>query len=111
MDPVTAFGLAAGILQVLDVGFKAISTCREIYKDGALAEHRETKAVTEKLVDTTNHLGTSLSGIAASGTASKLGQDVIEVAKDCSKIGREVCYFEFFAIKLVSLFPPQPSIM
>ena len=43
MDPVTAVGLAAGILQFLQVGFKAVSICREIYQDGSLAQHRHTE--------------------------------------------------------------------
>lgn len=42
MDPVTAVGLAAGILQFLEAGFKTVSVCREIYRDGSLAEHRDT---------------------------------------------------------------------
>lgn len=49
MDPVTAFGLAAGVLQVLDISFKALSKCREIYKDGSLAQNRGTEEVTKCL--------------------------------------------------------------
>ena len=46
MDPVTAFGLAASILSVIDVSTKALSLCRELYKDGSLAAHRDTEAIT-----------------------------------------------------------------
>lgn len=49
MDPVTAFSLAAGVLQVVDSSFKALSTCREIYKDGSLAQHRDTEETTKLL--------------------------------------------------------------
>jgi len=49
MDPVTAFSLAAGVLQVLDFSLKALSKCKEIYKDGSLAQHREAKTITEYL--------------------------------------------------------------
>lgn len=49
MDPVTAFSLAAGILQVVDISFKALKQCRELYKDGSLAEHRDTIEVTDAL--------------------------------------------------------------
>lgn len=49
MDPVTAFGLAAGVLQCLDVGFRAVTTCRELYQDKSLAQHRETQEITEDL--------------------------------------------------------------
>ena len=49
MDPVTAFGLAAGVLQVLDFSLKALAKCREIYKDGSLAQHRQTEELTKSL--------------------------------------------------------------
>ncbi|KAL9593216.1 MAG: hypothetical protein Q9219_007641 [cf. Caloplaca sp. 3 TL-2023] len=49
MDPVTAFSLAAGVLQVVDVGFKAIKICRELYKSGSLAEYKGVNEVTEAL--------------------------------------------------------------
>ena len=49
MDPLTAFSLAAGILQVLDFSFKAVAQCRELYKDGSLAENRATSEITETL--------------------------------------------------------------
>lgn len=49
MDPVTAFGLVAGVLQVVDFSFRALNKCREIYKDGSLAEHRNTAEVVRHL--------------------------------------------------------------
>lgn len=49
MDPVTAFGLAAGALQVIGFSFEALSKCREIYKDGSLARNRATEELTEYL--------------------------------------------------------------
>ncbi len=49
MDPVTAFGLAAGILQVVSVSFQAIKLCRSLYKDGSLAEYDEMTEITAQL--------------------------------------------------------------
>ena len=49
MDPITAFSLAAGVLQVVDFSFKALTKCREMYKDGSLAEHQSTKDITKYL--------------------------------------------------------------
>lgn len=48
MDPVTAFSLAAGVIQVIDCSFKVVKICRELKKDGSLAPHRNT----EELADT-----------------------------------------------------------
>lgn len=49
MDPVTVFSLVAGVLQVVDFSLKAVDKCRELYKDGSLAEHRDTGEIAEKL--------------------------------------------------------------
>ena len=49
MDPVTAFSLAAGVLQVVDLSLKALSTCKEIYKDGSLARNRDIEELTNDL--------------------------------------------------------------
>lgn len=49
MDPVTAFSLAANVLQVIDISVKALKTCREVYKDGSLAENRDTEEITKAL--------------------------------------------------------------
>ncbi|KAL8939359.1 MAG: hypothetical protein Q9216_003398 [Gyalolechia sp. 2 TL-2023] len=66
MDPLSAFSLVAGILQVVDVSFRAVSTCREIYKDGSLAEHRDSRDITEKLSETLQHLEQTYSNLPAS---------------------------------------------
>ena len=49
MDPITAFGLAANIVQVVDMSTKALLKCRELYQDGSLAEHRSIDEVTQYL--------------------------------------------------------------
>ena len=45
MDPATAFGIAAGIIQIVDVSFKALATCRELYKDGSLARYKDPEEI------------------------------------------------------------------
>lgn len=35
MDPNTAFTIAASVISLLEVSFNAVSTCREIYKEGS----------------------------------------------------------------------------
>ena len=54
MDPVTAFSLAAGVLQVIDLAFKASSMCKEIYTDGSLAQHRDAAKLTTFLGEHTD---------------------------------------------------------
>lgn len=49
MEPLTAFSLAAGVLHVVEFGFRATKTCRELYKDGSVASHRESVEIAEAL--------------------------------------------------------------
>ncbi|KAL8894958.1 MAG: hypothetical protein Q9192_003936 [Flavoplaca navasiana] len=49
MESLAAFSLVAGILQVLDVSFRAVKDCREIYKDGSVASNRDTEMMAEAL--------------------------------------------------------------
>lgn len=88
MDPVLAFSLAAGALQFLDVGFRALSTYREIYQAGSLAEHRHSKEIAEQLLATTEQLEKSVQTIPAS--AAKYSKDVVEVSKKCSVTATEL---------------------
>lgn len=49
MESLAAFSLVAGILQVLDISFRAVRECREIYKDGYVAAHRDAGELAEAL--------------------------------------------------------------
>ena len=49
MTSLAAFSLVAGILQVLDVSFRTVKECREIYKDGSAAAHRDNGELAEAL--------------------------------------------------------------
>ncbi|KAL9035737.1 MAG: hypothetical protein Q9180_004696, partial [Flavoplaca navasiana] len=87
-DPVSAFSLAAGVLQVVDVSFRALSACREIHKDGSLAQHRDSKEITQQLLETTRHLENSHINVSAS--AAKHSDDVVDVSKKCSETATEI---------------------
>ncbi|KAI4262467.1 MAG: hypothetical protein L6R42_002358 [Xanthoria sp. 1 TBL-2021] len=87
-DPVSAFSLAAGVLQVVDVSFRALSACREIQKNGSLAEHRDSRDLTQHLLETTRHLEKTYSNVPAS--ALKHNNDVIDVSKKCSETAAEI---------------------
>ncbi|KAL8893373.1 MAG: hypothetical protein Q9192_005333 [Flavoplaca navasiana] len=87
-DPVSAFSLAAGVLQVVGISFKAISACREIYKNGSLAQNRDSQDVTQQLLETTRHLENSRINVSAS--AAKHSNDIVEVSKKCSETATEI---------------------
>ncbi len=39
MDPLTAFSLACGVIQVVDFSLNVVGKCREVYRDGTSTEH------------------------------------------------------------------------
>ncbi|KAL9033118.1 MAG: hypothetical protein Q9180_006122, partial [Flavoplaca navasiana] len=88
MDPISAFSLAAGVLQVVDVSFRALSACREIHKDGSLAQHRDSQEITQQLLETTRHLEKAHTNVSAS--AAKYSSDVIDVSKKCSETASKI---------------------
>lgn len=42
MDPLTAFTLAASIIQVIDFSSRAVERCRQIYETGTTAANQDT---------------------------------------------------------------------
>lgn len=51
MDPLTAFSLACGVIQVVDFSMKLLSKSREIYKSGSLAENKEIESMAKHLTN------------------------------------------------------------
>ncbi|KAL8669850.1 MAG: hypothetical protein Q9168_005579 [Polycauliona sp. 1 TL-2023] len=88
MDPVSAFSLAAGVIQVVDISFKAVSKCREIYKDGSLAVHRDSQDITQKLLETTQLLEKSHSN--GPPLTVKHSNDLTQLSKKCSETATEL---------------------
>ncbi|KAI4224688.1 MAG: hypothetical protein LQ349_007192 [Xanthoria aureola] len=87
-DPVSAFSLAAGVLQVLDVSFRALSTCYEIHKYGSLAQHDDTREITQNILETTRHLESTYTNMPAS--AVKHNNHVIDLSKRCTETAAEL---------------------
>ena len=74
MEALTAIGLAANILQFIDLGIKVVSKGNQIYRsgDGTLPEHHDLAVVTNDLL----LLQTKLSGcLRPSGSSSCLSED------------------------------------
>ena len=88
MDPVTAFGLAAGILLVIDVSFKALKTCREIYKEGSSQSVREASEIVKALTSSTQLLPANIDG-EHTGSA-EYNMAIIDVSTKCSRTAKEL---------------------
>ncbi|KAL8710369.1 MAG: hypothetical protein Q9225_007299 [Loekoesia sp. 1 TL-2023] len=79
MDPSTAFSLASGVLQVLDVSSRAIVKCREMIKDGSLAEDRDTEEIADALEAAGN-----------SPPWSKEDSETLDLSMKCCTIANEL---------------------
>ncbi|KAI4274218.1 MAG: hypothetical protein LQ337_004097 [Flavoplaca oasis] len=87
MDPVSAFGLAAGILQLVSVSSEAIILCHRLYKDGSMGAYDEMTEITAKLVQGTDQLN------AATLTAKPRSRDdyeVLDLSQKCSELGKDL---------------------
>ena len=49
MDPITAFGLACNVIQVVDFGLKTVSIARHLSKDGITASHDQLREIGKDL--------------------------------------------------------------
>lgn len=96
-DPVSTFSLVAGIVQVVDVSLKALSACREIHKNGQLAEHSDSQEINERLLETTRQLEKSYTNVPAS--AVKHSNDVIDVSEKCSETAAEVRFVRSLVLR------------
>ncbi|KAL8885000.1 MAG: hypothetical protein Q9215_007073 [Flavoplaca cf. flavocitrina] len=87
-DPASAFSLAVGVVQVVDVSFRALSACREIHKDGSITRHRDSREITQQLLETIQLLENCHINVSAS--AAKHNNDVVDVSKRCSETATEI---------------------
>ncbi|MDI1486729.1 MAG: hypothetical protein OHK93_005990 [Ramalina farinacea] len=88
MDPVTAFGLVASVLQVTSVSLNVVSRCHEMWKDGSLAQHQDTQDMTKRLSETIQHLKVS----SRQTPSPSLDQDrqLLEICNQCTDTADEL---------------------
>ena len=87
MDPLTAFSLACGVIQVVDFSIKVLAKCKEIHDHGALSELQEVEDITKHLAD----LRTDVSPPQGLGTTQTPGErDLRELAKTCSATAEQL---------------------
>ncbi len=92
MDPISAFSLACNVIQVVDFSIKVASTCRELYKNGTVAEHQETEMMSEHLTGLRSSLLSS-SVFSTSRASQQMNEDenkLKEVATSCSETAAEL---------------------
>ena len=85
MDPVTAFSLACGVIQVVDFSLRILSKTKEIQERGSLDENDRLEYLASRLKDlkVNSHIPPNSGG--SSQTRSQDQQVLQELADECSK--------------------------
>ena len=85
MDPLTAFSLVCGVIQVVDFSTKILLKCKELYQEGSLSEYRELEDLTNHLVGVRDKLELTTVKQNAGILGAAEDQSLLEVAGQCSK--------------------------
>lgn len=92
MDPLTAFSLACGVIQVVDFSTKIVVKCREIYKNGASSDNEEVESMAKHLTELSNELD-SANAVVKTGSMPQIYHDdqhLRKLAQQCSETAKEL---------------------
>ena len=91
MDPITAIGLAASVVQIVQFSIDTAKSCREIYQKGCTADVLEANRTAGTLDDLTGSLQESLNAsTASSSTLSKNERELVLIAGQCQECARKL---------------------
>lgn len=92
MDPLTAFSLACGVIQVVDFGIKVVVKCRQIYKDGATSGNKEIESMAEHLTGLAADLKlpSTIQNPRSANQVYHDDQELLELAGQCSETATEL---------------------
>ena len=102
MDPLTALSLACNALQIIEFGAKMIAKCKEIYKDGALAENKEIEFMAKHLTNLSTDLKLPESFPSAESVQQGYQEDknLLKLAQHCSETANElICELQKLGIQ------------
>ena len=90
MDPLTAFSLACGVIQVIDFSTKTLIKCQEIYKEGSLSEYQSLENLTKHLIDVRGKLNYPSGSQNIGNPITVNDQSLIELSEKCSSTADEL---------------------
>jgi hypothetical protein len=90
MDPVSALGIAASVVQFLEFGCSLVSKSRQIYSQGALSDHVESESATRRLVELTEQIRNSLTDLGSLGALSLDSQTLKRICENCVELSNEL---------------------
>ena len=94
MDPITAFSLTCGVIQVVDFSTKILSKSQQIYKYGATTENQEIESMTSHLTDLSTGLKLSVTTKSPASTSPLYNddQELLKLAEQCSETATELIH-------------------
>jgi hypothetical protein len=99
MDPLSALGVAASVVQFVDFAGKIVFKARDIYKSsqGSLQENDQTETVTKRLQEMANQLNNAVhqskAHLAAGGPSNEplsFAVRISDVCKECIEVSKEL---------------------
>ena len=82
MDPLSAFSLACGVIQVVDFSTEVVKKARELYKDGNLSQNKEAEEMAIQLTQLRSSLKLPTHRDRDDTELLKLGEKCSDTAKD-----------------------------
>jgi hypothetical protein len=105
MDPITAFSVACGVIQVVDFGLQAAKKGREIYRDGSLSQNQHIEYATRNLNQASTSLEQSLKTLGTTKQHSKDDVELRNLAVDCQEASKDL----LSELEGLKLDPKKPS--
>ena len=90
MDPVTAFSIACGVIQVVSFSLRLMSKSKELYEKGSLEQNDSLENLAHHLSDLKVELDRPF--ISPGGAHSQDEQDLQQLADKCSKTAQELLW-------------------
>ena len=81
MDPITAFSLVCGIIQLVDFSSEVMKKCRELYKDGASSENKDLEEMATHLTSLCTNLDL---------TTQEDMEELLDLGSKCSQTAQEL---------------------
>ena len=92
MDPVSAFSLACGVIQVVDFSLKISSTCRKLYKKGSLSDNDMIEGWAENLKNLCGELNPPVTDGVTVDTLPANEQELLNLAASCSSTAHNLIH-------------------
>ena len=90
MDPLSAFGLACGVIQVIDFSLKIVSKSKEIYENGSLKANDDMEDLTKRIRELYVDLEPPSSQTSVGDVSMEPQNELLDLARKCKETSDEL---------------------